>query len=91
MVTLFEKAGIPHRLNRVGSMFTLFFSGEDVVDFASAAECDTEQFARYFVGMRENGIYLAPSQFEASFVSLAHSDEDIEVTLNSCKKTLKNL
>ncbi len=88
---LFEKAGIPHRLNRVGSMFTLFFSGEDVVDFASAAECDTEQFARYFVGMRENGIYLAPSQFEASFLSLAHDDEDIEVTLNSCKKTLKNL
>ena len=88
---LFEKAGIPHRLNRVGSMFTLFFSGEDVVDFATAAECDTEQFARYFVGMRENGIYLAPSQFEASFLSLAHDDEDIEVTLNSCKKTLKNL
>jgi glutamate-1-semialdehyde 2,1-aminomutase len=88
---LFEKSGIPHRLNRLGSMFTLFFTGEDVVDFASAATCDTERFARYFVGMRENGIYIAPSQFEASFLSLAHSDEDIQATLDACKKTLGKL
>jgi glutamate-1-semialdehyde 2,1-aminomutase len=88
---LFEKAGIPHRLNRVGSMFTLFFAGEDVADFGSAAKSDTERFARYFVGMRENGIYIAPSQFEASFISLAHTDEDIEMTLDACKKAMVRL
>jgi len=88
---LFEKAGIPHRLNRVGSMFTLFFTGEDVVDFASATTCDTERFGRYYVGMREKGIYIAPSQFEASFISLAHTDEDMEMTLDACNKTLDTL
>ena len=88
---LFEQAGIPHRLNRMGSMFTLFFTGKDVVDFASAATCDTERFSRYFVGMRENGIYIAPSQFEASFLSIAHSDQNIQATLDACKTTLENL
>ena len=88
---LFEGAGILCRLNRVGSMFTLFFAGDDVVDFATASKCDTERFSCYFIGMREKGIYIAPSQFEASFVSLVHSDGDIEVTLEACKKTLDTL
>jgi len=88
---LFEQAGIPHRLNRIGSMFTLFFTGEDVVDFATASKSDTERFSRYFIGMRENGIYIAPSQFEASFLSIAHSDQNIQATLDACKKTLENL
>jgi glutamate-1-semialdehyde 2,1-aminomutase len=88
---LFEQAGIPHRLNRMGSMFTLFFTGEDVVDFATASKSDTERFSRYFIGMRENGIYIAPSQFEASFLSIAHSDQNMQTTLDACKKTLENL
>jgi glutamate-1-semialdehyde 2,1-aminomutase len=88
---LFEQAGIPHRLNRMGSMFTIFFTGEDVVDFATASKSDTERFSRYFIGMRENGIYIAPSQFEASFLSIAHSNQNIQATLDACKKTLENL
>ena len=85
---VFEKKGIPHRINRIGSMFTLFFTDHEVFDFASAGTSDTGYFARYFRGMLANGICIAPSQFEASFLSLAHSDEDINETLNAISKTL---
>jgi len=64
-------------------MFTLFFTGEDVTDFATAAKGDTILFARHFGNMREKGVMIAPSQFEASFVSLAHTDEDIDATLTA--------
>jgi len=76
-----EKKGISHRMNRVGSMFTLFFTPEDVNNFASAAKSDTKIFSRHFGKMLEGGVMIAPSQFEASFVSLAHTDEDIDTTL----------
>ncbi|MCD6486880.1 MAG: glutamate-1-semialdehyde 2,1-aminomutase [Syntrophobacterales bacterium] len=76
-----EKKGISHRINRVGSMFTLFFAPEDVIDFASAAKSDTKLFSRHFGKMLAGGVMIAPSQFEASFVSLAHTDEDIDTTL----------
>jgi glutamate-1-semialdehyde 2,1-aminomutase len=68
---------------RVGSMFCLFFHAGEVYDYETAQQCDTEKFSRYFHAMLEGGIYLAPSQFEAGFMSLAHSDEDIEKTLRA--------
>lgn len=70
----------PACLNRVGSMMTMFFTEGPVKDFASAKESDTGLYAAYFQHMLENGVYLAPSQFEAAFVSLAHSDEDLAHT-----------
>ena len=91
MADLFRKKGIPFRLNRVGSLFTLFFTAEDVVDFATASQSDTELFARFFQGMLAAGVYLAPAQFEAGFLSFAHTDEDIARTLAACEKALSTL
>jgi glutamate-1-semialdehyde 2,1-aminomutase len=73
-----EKAGVPLTVNRVGSMLTAFFTAQRVTDYASAKTADTKRYARYFHAMLERGVYLAPSQFEAAFVSLAHSERDIE-------------
>jgi glutamate-1-semialdehyde 2,1-aminomutase len=88
---LFDHKKIPIRINRCGSMFTLFFTKEDVFDFASAAKSDTSLYASYFKKMLANKIYFAPSQFEAAFLSFAHGNEDIDKTLRACEKTLKNL
>jgi len=88
---LFRTKGIPVRINRVGSMFTLFFTAEDVVDFATASHSDTALFARFFRGMLAAGINPAPAQFEAGFVSLAHTDTDIARTVDACGKVLKTL
>jgi glutamate-1-semialdehyde 2,1-aminomutase len=88
---LFDRTQIPVCINRTGSMFTVFFSGHEVYDFASAAKSDTELYARYFRNMLANGVSLAPSQFEASFLSLAHTGEDIEKTLDACARALKTL
>jgi glutamate-1-semialdehyde 2,1-aminomutase len=85
---LFARKGIPARINRVGSMFTLFCTGEEVTDFASASLSDTERFGRFFQGMLKEGIYLAPAQFEAGFTSFAHTDEEIARTLEACEKVL---
>ncbi len=85
---LFTRKGIPVRINRVGSMFTLFSTGEEVTDFTSASRSDTERFGRFFQGMLKEGIYLAPAQFEAGFVSFAHTGEDIARTLEACGKVL---
>ena len=68
-------------VNRVGSMFTFFFTPEPVTDWGSAVKSDTGQFGTFFHAMLERGVYLAPSQFEAGFVSAAHSDADIDRTL----------
>ena len=64
-------------INRVGSMFTFFFSPDPVTDWESAKKCDTARFGKFFHFMLERGVYLAPSQFEAAFLSTAHSEEDI--------------
>jgi glutamate-1-semialdehyde 2,1-aminomutase len=88
---LFAKKGIPVRINRVGSMFTLFFTADEVIDFASASRSDTERFSRFFRGMLTAGIYLAPAQFEAGFVSFAHTADDIARTLDACGKVLDTL
>ena len=73
-----DKAGVPLAINRVGSMLTAFFCPGPVKDYAGARQADTRRYARYFQLMRAGGIALAPSQFEAAFVSLAHREADIE-------------
>jgi glutamate-1-semialdehyde 2,1-aminomutase len=73
-------------INRVGSMFTLFFTPNAVTDFASAATSDIEAFGRFHRSMMESGIWLPPSQFEAAFVSAAHGQEEIELTLSAARK-----
>ena len=84
-------AGLPARLTRVGSLMTLFFSGREPVDWASVADADTKMYAQYFRRMLERGIYLAPSQFEAMFVSLAHTDEQIDRTIDTAREVFKTL
>ena len=70
-------------VNRIGSMLTLFFGVERVVDAATARRCDRERFARFFHGMLKQGIYLPPAPFEAAFVSLAHSAADLTQTISA--------
>jgi glutamate-1-semialdehyde 2,1-aminomutase len=72
----------------VGSLLTLFFSGEPVRDYAGAKKCDTGRFAAFFRAMLDRGIFLAPSQFEALFVSAAHSDTDIDRTIAAFRESL---
>ena len=84
-------AGITACLNRVGSAMTLFFCAGPVVDYASAKAANTKLFGRYFVGMRERGIFLAPSQFETMFVSLAHSDNEIDEIVHKAGETFGTL
>jgi len=84
-------AGIPVTVNRVGSMLTAFFSDGPVTDYASARRADTARYARFFHGMLERGVYLAPSQFEAAFVSLAHSEQDLETAARACREAMESL
>lgn len=86
-----EEAGVPVAINRVGSMLGLFFTDHSVENFNDARTSDLERFARYYRGMLENGIYCAPSQYEAIFVSNAHSRHDIAVTVKAAKKVLEAL
>lgn len=86
-----EKAGLPHFLHRVGSMLTLFFHDGPVTDWATAAECDTERFARFFWGMIHRGVYLPCSQYEALFVSAVHGDADIERTIEAAEEVCREL
>lgn len=81
-----QAAGVPIFQTRVGSMFTTFFTPEMVVDETTAKRSDTIAFGRFFHAMLEQGIYLAPSQFEAGFLSLAHSDDDIERTIAAARE-----
>jgi glutamate-1-semialdehyde 2,1-aminomutase len=84
------KAGVPIRVNRAGSMFTLFFTDREVFDFDSAKTCDTQRFNRFFHVMLDQGIYMPPSQFEAAFISTAHTEADIDRTIDAAGKALKN-
>lgn len=86
-----KSAGIPIRQNRVGSMQTMFFSDRPVKDYASAMKSDTDRYAAFFHGMLERGVHFAPSQFEAAFVSTAHSAEHIERTINAAREIMKEL
>ncbi len=77
--------------NRVGSMWTSFFTGEPVVDWDSANKCDRQKYGKFFHAMLENGVYLAPSQFEAAFVSLAHTDDILEQTIEAARQSFKSV
>jgi glutamate-1-semialdehyde 2,1-aminomutase len=82
------KAAVPLTLNRVGSMFTCFFTRDPVTEYASAKKSDTGKFARFFRALLERGVYFPPSQFEAAFVSTAHSDADVTLTLEAAAAAL---
>jgi len=86
-----EEAGVSTTFNRVGSMFTCFFTDRKVKDFESAKTSDTTRFGKYFLSMIKNGVNLAPSQFEAAFLSLAHTKADINRTIEAARKSLKGL
>lgn len=86
-----RKHGIPVTVNRVGSMFTLFFTGEKVVDDASARRSDTDLFARFFREMLENGVYFPPSQFETAFISYSHGNSEIEKTIREADSFLEKI
>lgn len=84
-----KDAGVSACVNRVGSMLTLFLTAGPVTDYASAKTSDTERFALFFRGMRARGVFLPPSQYEAMFVSLAHSDDDIERVISAAREALR--
>jgi glutamate-1-semialdehyde 2,1-aminomutase len=91
MKKLFQKKGIPVFISQRGSMFTVFFTDQDVTDLTSALRCDTRLFARFFNAMLRQGVSLPPSQFETAFLSFAHSDDDIDRTLEACRKSLAEM
>lgn len=84
-------AGIPHSLTRVGSMLTLFFNGEPVTNWDSASKSDTAKFGKFFWGLIERGVYFPCSQYEALFVSAAHTEADIDKTVAAAKEVLAEL
>jgi glutamate-1-semialdehyde 2,1-aminomutase len=84
-------AGVPHQLARVGSMWTLFFNAEPVTNYESAKKSDTVRFGRFFWAMMDRGIYLPCSQFEAAFVSVAHTEQHIARTIAAAKEALANV
>jgi len=86
-----KKTNIPAYVAHVGSMGTLFFINGEVTDFNTAKACDTHMFSKYFREMLKQGIYWPPSQFEASFISLAHSEEDLENTVKAAHEAFKVL
>jgi glutamate-1-semialdehyde 2,1-aminomutase len=84
-----EELGLPFTSNRVGSMMTLFFTDRVVTNWDDAKTCDTGLYGSYFSEMLKRGIYLAPAQFEAAFVSIMHSDKDIARTIEANRDSLK--
>ena len=84
-----DKAGVELTVNRVGSMLTGFFCAGPVQDYASARRADTKRYARFFHGMLKRGVFLAPSQFEAAFVSLAHTDADVELAARAAEEAMR--
>ncbi|HEX9614989.1 MAG TPA: glutamate-1-semialdehyde 2,1-aminomutase [Bacteroidota bacterium] len=88
MASILKSKGMNYRINRVGSMFTVFFTDRNVVDYETAKSSDTGKFGAYFSSMLQNGIYLPPSQFEAAFLSALHTERHIEATLKAFRKSL---
>jgi glutamate-1-semialdehyde 2,1-aminomutase len=86
-----RKSGIAARVDHVGSMLGMFFTDREVTDFEAAKTCDLELFSAFYQGMRQAGIYLAPSQFEVLFLSAAHSDEHIDTTISAAQQVLESL
>jgi glutamate-1-semialdehyde 2,1-aminomutase len=86
-----EESGVPAQLHRLGSMWTLFFSSQPVTSYETAKNSDTGAFGRFFHAMLQRGIYLPPAQFEAAFISLAHSEADIEATISAAREALREV
>ena len=84
-------AGIPIQASRVGTMFGLYFNEEPVTNWEKASRSDTDRFGRYFQSMLENGVYIAPSQFEVAFLSTAHGEEEIEATIEAAAAAFASL
>ena len=92
MVERATAAGIPMTSNYVGTMWGIFFSEEEkIINYNQVMQCDTERFAQFFHGMLEEGIYLAPASYEAGFTSAAHTDQDIEDTLNAAERVFARI
>ena len=83
------KAGVAAQVNAIGSLATIFFTPEPVRNYDQAKKSDTRRYGEFFRNMLEHGIFLAPSQFEAAFLSAAHTDADIERTLTAVADALK--
>ncbi|MGK0442809.1 MAG: glutamate-1-semialdehyde 2,1-aminomutase [Pseudohongiellaceae bacterium] len=87
-----QKAGVPFTTNHVGTMFGGFFTEEKTItDYQQVMACDTDAFNRFFHGMLDAGVYLAPASYEAGFMSAAHSDEDIQFTIDAAEKVFASL
>jgi glutamate-1-semialdehyde 2,1-aminomutase len=86
-----EKTGVPAQVERVASILGLFFTRQPVQNIEDAKTSNLEMFSTYYAGMREQGIYLAPSQFESMFISSAHEKEHIEKTIDATEKVFRNL
>src|SRR5215211_7174445 len=86
-----EEAGVKTVTNRVGSMWTSFFTSEPVMDWEGANKSDRQRYGKFFHAMLDEGVYLAPSQFEAAFVSLAHTEETIQQTVDAARKALTRI
>lgn len=86
-----EEKGIPVSINQATGMFTLFFTRGPVRDYQTAKMSDTNRFARFFIEMMNHGIYLPPSQFEAWFLSLAHTQKDLDKTIEACDTAFKKI
>ena len=85
-------AGIPLTSNHVGTMWGIFFSAEEkIINYSQVMRCDTERFAKFFHGMLKEGVYLAPASYEAGFMSAAHTDEDIQHTLDAAERVFAKL
>ena len=84
-------AGVTTSINRVGSMWTGFFNNDEVFDWTTADKCDRQKYGRFFHAMLDEGVYLAPSQFEAAFVSVAHSDEIIDQTIAAAENAFETV
>jgi glutamate-1-semialdehyde 2,1-aminomutase len=86
-----DEADVKTTINRVGSMITVFFAPGPVIDFATAKRSDTALFARFFHALLSRGVYLPPAQFEAAFVSLAHSESDVDATIGAAREAFREL
>jgi glutamate-1-semialdehyde 2,1-aminomutase len=91
LIDVAKKAGVKTRFYRAGTMFCNYFTDADVVDYKSAKTSDTVKFSKFFSGMLRRGVNIAPSQFEAGFISLAHTEKDIEKTVKAANEALKEL
>jgi glutamate-1-semialdehyde 2,1-aminomutase len=91
MDRIFMENGVQVKINQAGSMFTPFFQRGEIYDYDCAKLSNTGLFSKFFGMMLKSGISLPPSQFEASFVSFAHSEEDLNKTLDACRKSASNL